>query len=1031
MFKTLLHRPIAVTMALIAIVTLGILAFGHIPVSLMPDIDIPRITVQMSSPGSSAQEVEQRMVTPMRQQLSQVAGLKDIESSSRLDGGTISLSFEPGSDMSLIFIEVNEKIDRAMNTMPKDMDRPKVMKMGALDIPAFYVDITSADHSVPMHEMSRLAKNVISKRIEQLSEVAMVDMSGTVGTQITVLPDNDKMQSLGLTGRDIEAAISDGNIILEALSIRDGIYRYSIHFDSQILSVTDIENIYLRRSGRLLQIKDVCRVCEEPSPRSGIVRSNGQEAVTMAVIKQNDAQMADLQRNLQSLIADMKTDYPNLSFEVTRDQTQLLSYSMANLEWNLVLGAIMACFVLFLFLGGWKMPLLVTISIPLSLILTLLCFYAMGISMNIISLSGLILGVGMIVDNAIIVIDNIRQRGRCQDTSVVMAVREVFMPMLSSVLTTCSVFIPLIFLSGTAGALFFDQAMGVTIALFASLFVASIVVPVYYFTLYRQHSTIHSLTIQTGARHSSIKINYRLNQVLTRAYEHTLRWCFRHQKTVLASFAACVLLIAALFPYIRKDRMPDISHDDALLYIDWNAGITVEENDQRLQAMMAQVSPSLEASTAMAGVQDFMLPHTRDITGSEAVCYLKAHSESSLDSVKQILSTYVAKLYPEAKLEYGIAASVFDMIFSTDMPDIEVRLSLKDGGRPPVYATRTVTDTLRHTFPNLGIQPVATESNIRYSADPEQMAYYKVSYQQLYDRLRLLLSSSRIFDISSGGEYVPAVISSTADRLAILQTAPHAEESARLLMHTITNQEGVDIPLLYLLTPSRGEDYKRLCASREGEYAPIRIERASDREVADIMQLADAMSQSSERAGGQAFRASYAGNYFASREMIGQLTLILLVSVLLLYFILSALFESLVQPAIILAEVIIDTSVVMAVLFAMGESLNLMSMIGLIVMSGIIINDSILKVDTINRLRRSGTPLLKAIVLAGHRRLLPIVMTSLTTILAIVPFLHRGDMGSALQYPLSLTLIVGMAAGTMVSLFFVPLMYYLLYRRHS
>ena len=180
MLKTIIHRPIAVTMALIAIVTLGILALDRIPVSLMPDIDIPHITVQMSSPGSSAREVEQRMVTPMRQQLSQVAGLKNIESSSRLDGGTITLSFEPGSDMSLIFIEVNEKIDRAMNSMPKEMERPKVMKMGALDIPAFYVDITSSEEAVPMHEMSRLAKNVISKRIEQLPEVAMVDMSGEV-----------------------------------------------------------------------------------------------------------------------------------------------------------------------------------------------------------------------------------------------------------------------------------------------------------------------------------------------------------------------------------------------------------------------------------------------------------------------------------------------------------------------------------------------------------------------------------------------------------------------------------------------------------------------------------------------------------------------------------------------------------------------------------------------------------------------------------------------------------------------------------
>lgn len=1030
MLKNILHRPIAVTMGLIAIVTLGILALGRIPVSLMPNIDIPRITVQMTSPGSSAREVEQLMVTPMRQQLSQVAGLKDIESSSRLDGGTITLSFEPGSDMSLIFIEVNEKIDRAMNSMPKEMERPKVMKMGALDIPAFYVDITATDKTVPMHEMSRLAKNVISRRIEQLPEVAMVDLSGMVGTQISVCPDEAKMQALGLTSYDIEKAINDNNIILEALSVRDGIYRYSIHFDSQILSVSDIEDIYLRHEGRLIQLKDLCNIAEMPASRNGIVRSNGKEAITLAVIKQNDAQMADLQNGMEKLINEMKSDYPNLSFAITRDQTRLLSYSMENLEWNLVIGALMACFVLFIFLGGWRMPLLVTISIPLSLILTLLCFYLIGISMNIISLSGLILGVGMIVDNAIIVIDNIRQKGKCEDKNVVAAVKEVFMPMLSSVLTTCSVFIPLIFLSGTAGALFYDQAMGVTIALFASLLVASMVVPVYYYAMFRQKGNDNMKDMNTNA-HDFYHVTTRVNDMLMKGYELTLGWCFRHQKSILAGFVLCVLFIAAIFPYMHKERMPEIAHDDTLIYIDWNAGITAEENDSRMQNMMDIVNRSVESSTVMAGIQDFMLPHTKDITGSEAVCYIKARSAESLDSVKRALNEYAAKHFPNAKVEYGIAASVFDMIFSTDMPDLEVRLCLKDGGRPKVNDTRLVTDMLRKHYPNLGIQPVATEANIRYAADPEQMAYYKVTYQQLYDKLKQLLSSNHVHDISSGGENVPVVMVSMSDSDSDKQYGLTAKESSRLLMHTITNKDGVEVPLMYILTPSNGEDYKRLCANSEGEYAPIRIEHATDKEVADITERLKTIEDTSAEQMEQTVKATYAGNYFASREMIGELAIILLVALLLLYFILAAQFESLVQPGIILTEVAIDTCVVMAVLFIMGESLNLMSMIGLVVMSGIIINDSILKVDTINNLKRSGMPLIRAIVVAGHRRLKPIVMTSLTTILAIVPFLHRGDMGSALQYPLSLTLIVGMTAGTVVSLFFVPLMYYIIYRNRS
>ena len=460
MLRTLIHRPIAVTMVLIALVAVGILALTYIPVSLMPEIDIPRITVQMSNPGASVSEVEQQMVTPMRYQLSQVAGLKDIETVSRMDAGTITLYFEPGTDMDLLFIDVNEKIDRAMNSMPKDMERPKVVKASAMDIPAFYVDVVEQEGNIA--SLSKLVRNVIAKRIEQLPQTAMVDYSGTVGTELLCIPDLNKLESLGLSTRTIEAAINDNNIVLEALSVRDGIYRYSIHFDSQILGKDDIENIYLRHEGRMLQLKDICEVEEKP----------------LAVIKQNDAQMADLQESMEALMEDLHKDYPDVEFHITRDQTQLLTYSISNLEWNLILGALLACVILFVFNGGWRTPLLIIISIPLSLILTLLCFYVIGISINVISLSGLILGVGMMVDNAIIVIDNIRQRG-----DVIRGTKEVFMPMLSSVLTTCSVFIPLIFLSGTAGALFYDQAMGVTIALFASLLVAVMVVPVYYYNL--------------------------------------------------------------------------------------------------------------------------------------------------------------------------------------------------------------------------------------------------------------------------------------------------------------------------------------------------------------------------------------------------------------------------------------------------------------------------------------------------------------------------------------------------------------------
>lgn len=1006
MLRTLLHRPIAVTMSLIAIVILGVLAFQRIPVSLMPDIDVPRIVVQMSAQGSSAREIEKEIVTPMRQQLSQVSGLKSIESTSRTDAGVVTLTFDPGSDMSLLFIEVNEKIDRAMSYLPKEMERPKAMKIGAMDIPAFYVDVTGGKPE----QTSRLVRNVISKRIEQLPEVAMVDYSGMVGTQITIMPDELKMQALGISNSDIEKAISDNNIVLAALSVRDGIYRYSIHFDSQIISVHDIEDIYLQIEGRLLQLKDICKVEESAAERKGIVTSDGNNAITMAVIKQSDAQMSSLQDRVDTLMSDFGKDYPELKFNITRDQTQLLSYSMNNLEWNLVLGVIMASVVLFLFIGGWRLPLLVVISIPLSLILTLLCFYLMGISLNIISLSGLILGVGMIVDNAIIVIDNIRQKGKTTDDNVINAVKEVIMPMLSSVLTTCSVFIPLIFLSGTAGALFYDQAMGISIALFCSLAVAALVVPVYYFLLCKRHKAVSE---NTNSRAD------RLNALLTQYYEYGMRFTLRHGRQMLVFFAICVVVIVVLFPFLRKERMPEIAHDDALVTIDWNAGITPEENNRRMSELLKEVKPLIETSTSMVGGQDFILSHTKNITSSEAVCYLKCKSAEELDDATEKMRNYIGKHYPNAKIETGLAANIFDMIFSTEEPDLQVRLHKRDGGRPDVELTRMVTDSLRARFPQLGIQPVSTEVYMKYTSDAEQMAYYKVSYQQLYSRLKELLGTNSIYDINSGGESVPVVIGG------------NSKDAKVLLSNTIRNTDGIEIPISYLVRELRADDYKHLYASDEGEFSIINIDKAEDSEVKDVMTYVTSLVDNDRKG---KLQASFVGSYFSSRTMIGELVMVLVVALLLLYFILAAQFESLIQPMIILVEVVVDVALVLLAIWLAGESLNIMSMIGMVVMCGIIINDSILKVDTINRLYRSVEnpqkhSLLKAIIVAGHRRLKPIVMTSLTTVLAIVPFLHRGDMGSALQFPLSFAIIVGMIVGTMVSLFFVPLVYYLLYRK--
>lgn len=1005
MVKYLIHRPVAVMMVVIAIIVLGTLAAIRLPVSLLPDVDIPQVTVQVSRPGASAAEIDAQIVRPLRSRLAQLTGLKDMETVAGMDAATITLKFDPGSNTDLIFIDVNEKIDMAMGTLPKDMDRPKVMKSSVTDIPAFFLDMTLKDGTPDSErrfaEMCDFAGSVVRKRIEQLPQTAMVDISGTVGTEILIIPDYDKMHALGLSTTDIDKALSDNDVYIETLSVKDGQYRYNIHFDAQLLTRDDIASIRINHEGRILRLDDICTIEQKNGVRNGWVRHNGKPAVTMAVIKQSDARMDELREGIDVVLQDLEKENPDIEFSITRDQTRLLSFSMENLESNLVVGAVLTCLVLLVFMRNWRLALLVALTIPLALVITTLLFYIMGISLNVISLSGLILGVGMIVDNSIIVTDNIMQKwtgGRKLADIIPKSTAEVFTPMLSSVLTTCSVFVPLIFLSGLAGELFYDQSMGISISLLTSLAIATTVVPVCVFRMYKDKKKPND-TEPT-----------RFDNALTRLYERGMALTLRHGRLAMGIFAVALPGLAVMYVLTDKQRMPDISYDDTQVNVNWNEGISAEESDRRMATLMKAAGTTAETSSTMAGTQQFILSHTPAITASEGIGYIKCKTPADLEKAQQLIMGYADSAYNKATISFKPTGNPFDLMLDTEQSTLEVRLQDADGGRPTVAEAEAFTDSLRRRFPEVYIPQVETDDNLLCKADIWKMAIYGISYQELLGRLRELTGSNKVMAINNGDKAVPVVVGTdNADR-------------ARIMQATITNREGVEIPISMMLNDSTVKDYKRLYASGAGEYYPVFIDTDS-KTARQIMDYADSLKTAH---GGMSL--SYSGDYFASRELVEELLVVMSVALLLLFFIMAAQFESLIQPLIILSEIALDCFVVLLVMKIIGMSLNLMSMIGFVVMCGIVINDSILKIDTINRLRRSGQSTLRAIITAGHERLRPILMTSATTMFAVLPFLSRGDIGSDLQYPISITTIIGMSAGTLVSLFFVPLLYYVIYR---
>ena len=495
----------------------------------------------------------------------------------------------------------------------------------------------------------------------------------------------------------------------------------------------------------------------------------------------------------------------------------------------------------------------------------------------------------------------------------------------------------------------------------------------------------------------------------------TIKDVFRGRKMIQIPAGICFILLVPLtyFVYrmVEKSRLPEISHDDTILTIDWNSGISLEENDLRVYRLLAQVDSLILQSTSMVGVQQFLMSHTREITPSESVIYMKAKDAGKLVQVERIISDYLASNYPKARASFQVSGNIFNMIFAEKGSTLVAQLHSKEGQAPTVEQVTRVVDKVKKALPGVGIPPAVMEQNIRYIADVEAMAIHEVTFNDVYGKMKNIISQNTLFRINQGGYSVPVT---TGDTQA---------ETSDILSGKVRNRHGIEIPLSMIIRETKGEDFKKLYSGNGGDYYPVVFD-VDDREVGQVMKTVEEVVREDQN-----FFVTFTGEYFSSRETIRELIVILLVAISLLYFILAAQFESVIQPLIILSEIVVDIFFVLFGLWLFGESLNIMSMIGLVVMSGIIINDSILKVDTINRLRKSGMSLLRAVFIAGHSRLKPIIMTSLTTILAIAPFLNRVDMGSDLQYPLSLSIIIGMSFGTVVSLFFIPLLYYVIYRK--
>jgi multidrug efflux pump subunit AcrB len=1018
MIRFLISRPIAVFMAFTAFFILGVITYLNVPVSLLPDIAIPEITVQIAGKNQSARELENTVVAPIRQQLLQIGKMRDIRTETRDGNAIVRLTFEYGANTDLAFIEVNEKIDAAMNYIPRDVDRPRVIKASATDIPVFNLNLTLRDDvkfeetSSPITaflDLCELSETVIKRQIEQLPQIAMVDVTGIVNKEVLIQPNERLLSITNITLADIETALNNNNIEPGGMIVRDGYYEYNIKFSAVLRTVEDIRNIYIRKNNKIFQLKDIAEVDIIPEKEKGLAYYKGKRAITLSIIKQASENMYNMQGALDEVINRFRNDYPAIEFSISQNQTELLDYTISNLQQNLILAFIFVCLISALFMRDIKSPLIIGLSMFVSLIITLMFFYLCHISLNVISLTGLILALGMMIDNSIIVTDNIgqyRQKNLSLDESCIQGATEVITPMLSSVFTTISVFIPLIFLSGIAGAIFFDQAFSVTSGLLVSYVTGIILLPVLYKITFSKRKK------KEEKEKKEIENVKRTASVLDKVYNAGISWVFSHKSITTLIMVIIFPICAGLFIIIPKEKMPDISQNEIIIDIEWNENVHIAENSSRTQAFLRFIDTLAVEHSALIAQQQFLLNREREMTSSESQLYIKTPKKKDLARLKQTAEQWFDLHYPLAVITFSPVNTIFEKIFTTGEPELIVEYYTKNRAQAPdAQSIRKLEKEIQH---ETGEKPVGIsfQKQLNLHIDREKLLLYKVSYDEIYRALKTGFKENEFSILRSYQQYLPIVLGNEEQNVR--------EVIDQTLIYTTSQdspQEKVPLSAFVTITPT--EDLKTIVAGKNGEYIPLEFYNNAER----IIPIAKKNVEQN-----QLWEIDFSGSIFSNRKMINELIIILLISLLLMYFILAAQFESFLQPLIVLLEIPIDITAALGFLLLLGHSLNLMSAIGMVVTCGVTINDSILKVDMMNQLRKQGYPLMDAIHETGRRRMKAILMTSLTSIVCMAPLLFSYDMGSELEKPLAIATIGGMIIGTLASLFVVPLVYWSIYK---
>lgn len=1042
-----INYPTTVMMVVLGILLLGYISFQRLGIDLLPDLNSPRLFVEVEAGEIPPQEMEELYVSRMEGVIARARNVVNVSSISRVGKALITVEYRWETDMDEVFLDLQKSM--AEFSQNSDIETLTVSQHDPNSTPTMVVilselisdpdsDSTPANPVKPdLDSLRKVAENNLRNQLVRLPGVAAVETVGEVTRQIQVKTDLSRLQAYGLTLDQLSNTIKNSNRDTSGGSIVEMGVKYIIRGIGEFSSSKDIGNLIVSNkqsptsAAKIpIYLRDVASVEYVPGDPDNIVRFNGTRCIALEIFKESDFNTMEAAKHIRRELDTLRRSLPNHSLRIIRDQSGFIQSAVTEVEETGLIGIFLAILVLYLFLRRIGVTTVVGLAIPISVVATFNLMYFNDLTLNIMTLGGLALGAGMLVDNAIVVVENIfrhQELGKTPAESAVTGTAEVGGAITSSTLTTIIVFLPIVYLHGAAGELFREQAWTVAFSLLSSLFVALAVIPMLYSKLLpgqktppagprRGHPIRGALIkpIPDGAPGPPEKLFIGYTGFLKNAL----------QKRMLVVVAALILVIAAalLVPVVGSEFIPQSDEGELMVNLSLPEGTSLERTEKVVASLESQIRQQygdalrfIYSRIGPAGASSNELDALLDENNASIQLSLDKDKAVTikqltgwLDSRLKELPDIDARIIREqTTLKTTLGTTTAPLVVEIRGDDLTTLTSLANQAKEKIAEIQGLTNV------ETGFQGGRPEIDIRI--DPVAAAQFSLEANNIGTQLKNLLSGVDSGRLEENGEYVDIFVKTpdiSPDQLAgaLLDTS----QGTRIRLDEIAS-------LHYTVSPREilRVNQVRVAEIKAHIYGGIAFDKSARQVEKAVSELALPVGYSFAVTGEEKMR----------RQSFGSLEFALLLAVVLVYMVMAAQFESLLHPFVILLTIPLALVGAVFLLFILGMPFNIMSFIGIIMLAGIAVNDSIILVDRINRNRKEGRELDEAIIEAGRMRIRPIIMTSATTMLALLPLTIGIGEGAALRAPMAIAVIGGLFTSTLLTLVVIPCAYRIITRK--